>query len=124
MITSKSFHKEIPSASGEILRFIGGSALDSSLTLIMENEHASNSMTYKVQTSSDGETWADLAMPVAPSGTQVNFVIAPESAHTLKLANSFTFMRIMAYGTLNANLNLSWYTKTAIAANVFPTLLA
>ncbi len=124
MITNKSFHKEIPSSSGEILRFIGGSALDSSLTIIMENEHAANSMTYKVQTSSDGDTWEDLAMPISPSGTQVNFVIAPEAAHTLKLASNFSFLRIMAYGTLQANIGLMWYTKTAIAANVYPTLLS
>ncbi len=123
MITNKAFHKEVPSTSGEIFRVIGGSALDSSLTIVMENEHASNSLTYKIQTSSDGETWEDKAFPIAPSGTQVNFVIGPEAAHTVKLANDFTFLRVMAYGTLQANINLSWFTKTAIAANVYPTIL-
>jgi len=124
MITTRNLHKEIPSTSGEILRFIGGSALDSSLTIVMENEHAANSMTYKIQTSSDGETWVDKALPIAPSGTQTNFVIGPESAHTLKLANDFSFLRIMAYGTLQANIGLMWYTKVAIGANSYPTILA
>jgi len=124
MITQRILHKEIPAVEGEIFRFVGGSALNSALTMVLENEHAVNSLTYKIQESSDGTTWTDKALPVSGGTTAVNFIVGPQSAHTVKLPNSSSFYRLRASGTLNANIGLMWFTFIAPESTTVPTILA
>ncbi len=123
MITSRVFHKEVPSVEGELFRFIGGSGLGSGLILILENEHAANSLTYKVQESTDGTTWTDKALPTS-SGTAVSFTVGPKTAHTVRLPATSNHYRVKASGTLTANIGLLWFTLVAPESTSVPTILA
>lgn len=121
MIKTQLLHKEIPSSDGTIFTFSGTPG--SSLSVVIENEDAANSLTYKWQESADGDTWVDKALPYG-AGTQVSFVIAPETAHTVKLPNSSPFYRLVARGSVVASIGLMWFMRVNPATPNTPTIQA
>lgn len=123
MIKTQVFHKEVQSSDEELFRFIGGAALDSSLTIVMENEDSANTLTYKIQESADGSEWEDKELSTG-SGTAVEFAIGPETAHTIKLPNTSTFYRVVARGSLRASVGLIWFTRVNPATAATPQVLA
>jgi len=107
MIENKQFVKEVPATEGTIYDLVN--VQSGGFATIMENLDAANSMTYKFQQSADGITWTDILFNVSNCASQEStFTIAPGTHHLVKVLPSQARVRLRAYGTLNANIGLTW----------------
>lgn len=112
MIVTQSFSKHLPVADGTIFDMIG--APPAGLQVTLANMDDSATMVYKFQSSDDGVTWTDIALPIDNvGGTAAVFsIVAGGTPHALRIAPAHPRVRMVARGDLNAEIGLMWCKVT------------
>lgn len=109
MLTSRSFLAAVQAVQAPVFQFSG--LIRGGLLIAIENHSEANAITYKVQTSADGVSWADAAFQTLDNQEVVSFVLDPESAHTFRFNPTTLHTRLMAAGAANAEIGLLYSTS-------------